>query len=573
MFKSAIKNKKTLRFGCALLAVAFFATAFFTPRAAAQFEYSSYMVRVGLKYGTSAVNSATLRLKSVGFSYGYKLGYYDANRKFIQLYDLRNEADITVIRSYNYNILNDTYVSDGASSTYVVGAYHLELNVDFDTQAELDAAVARVRQVTNYYTFPAFTRNGYRVRIGRYTSLDSALADEQVITERLKAIYPDAVLAPVAKGTNAYTVLRAGTRNVLYEFDGATKQLAALPYGKGDETETTYGGYTYLGGFDFAKVATTTFSVVSVVNLNQYVKGVTPYELGPNWPMETLKAHAVCAASYVVYVATQEPRHNAYGFDVCTGQHCQVYQGSTRANATTNSAVDAVKGVLAVYNGKPIMAVYHSTNGGYTENSENVWTATVPYLRAVPDPFETLTYANYGLWTTSLTGEQISAKLKAKGYSIGTVVDVWVSRRTVPADNVYELSFRDASGKVLTLQKETMRTVLGTNILYSQRFEVISSGKIFLNDQGENLSTLAGAYAITANGKAPLSSSSRSVITSEGVGTLAIGSTGTFTFDGKGFGHSLGVSQYGSKGMADRGYTYDQILKYYFTGIDVVKYN
>ena len=147
------------------------------------------------------------------------------------------------------------------------------------------------------------------------------------------------------------------------------------------------------------------------------------------------------------------------------------------------------------------MAVYHSTNGGYTENSENVWTATVPYLRAVPDPFETLTYANYGLWTTSLTGEQISAKLKAKGYSIGTVVDVWVSRRTVPADNVYELSFRDASGKVLTLQKETMRTV--ENILYHSALR--SSWQNLLTTRAKT-STLAGAYAITANGKAPLSS-------------------------------------------------------------------
>jgi len=577
MFKSAILNKKTVRLACALLALVFVIAAFISPGAKATINYSNYMVRVGLRsaYTSDSVYSAALRLDSIGIlAYGFKMGYYNDNRNFIELYDLDNETSITVIRSYNYNINTDSYVSDGADTTYVVGAYHLELNITFANQTELDAAVAIVKQTTNYYTYPAFTRNGYRVRIGRYSSTDAALADMATVLERLQSVYSAADLAVVGKGTNAYTVIRSGSRNILYEFDGATKQLGVVPYGNGDDTEVWFGSYSYNGGYDFAKTTTTTFSVVNVVDLPHYVKGVVPYELGGSsyWPMETLKAHAVCAATFAV---ANKERHKSYGFDVCTGQHCQVYRGTTSATDRTDEAVGAVAGVIITYNGVAIDAVYHSSNGGYTENSENVWVATVPYLRAVEDEYETLVYAYHGYWTTTITGTQIAAKLNAynPNYNIGTVVDVWVSQRTVPGDNVYSLSFGDASGNRVTLYKENMRMVLGTSILFSQRFEVVTSGKVFLNESGDNISGLTGAYAITASGSTVLTSASRSIITSEGVQDLSIGSTGTFIFEGTGWGHSLGLSQFGSKGMAEAGFTYDQILKHYFTGVELVTHD
>ncbi len=525
-------------------------------------DYSKYIMRVGISYASNSPGYASFTTTN---GTGFKMGYYGDDRSFTELYDLDGETAITVIRSYNFNIATNSYVTDATSSANVVGAWHLELSVDFEDQKELDAGVSKVFALTNYVSFPAFTKQGYRVRIGRFTSKEDAQEVIETILERLSSAYPEATLKAVANGTNAYTVLRSGTRTVLYEFDGASKQLGIKAYGN-SATETKYGSYRYLGGFDFVQNSLKTFAVVSVVDLVEYTKGVSPYELGPNWPEETLKAHAVCAATFGV--ANRE-RHKSYGFDVCTGQHCQVYRGSTSATVKTNNCVNAVAGIIATYNGKPIDAVYHSTNGGYTENSENVWVAVVPYLRAVPDTFETLTYGNNGLWKTSLTGEQITAKLRANNYSIGTVTKAWVSKVT-PAGNNYSITFSDGVREV-TLYKENMRFVLGTGILLSQRFNIIADGAVYVNSASGMLSDgLAGVCVIDGSGNVTqLDSKSRSAITSTGIVTIEGGVASEFTFDGRGWGHSLGLSQYGSKGRAEAGWTYDQILKYYFTGIQL----
>lgn len=562
MQKTVKLPKRTVRVCALLLLTASLLLCANPVRADDPLDYSKYIVRVGLVYGSSSPGYATFTTTNGS---GFKMGYFGSDRSFAELYDVDGETAVTVIRSYNFDISSKSYAADGSTSSSVVGGYHLELSTAFDDQAGLDAGVTKVFAATNYVSFPAFTTAGYRVRIGRFTSSAAAEEAKATLLERLATVYPDATLRVVANGKNAYTVLRADTRTILYEFDGATKQLGIMPYGA-SATETKFGSYKYLGGFDFVQTTSKTFAVISVVDLVQYTKGVTPYELGPNWPDETLKAHAVCAATFGV---ANKNRHASYGFDVCTGQHCQVYRGTTSATVKTNSCVNSVAGTIAVYKGTPINAVYHSTNGGYTENSENVWVAVIPYLRAVPDTFETLTYGNNGLWTNTLTGAQITSKLRAAGYSIGTVTRVWVSKFT-DAGNVYSISCSDGTNTV-TLLKENMRTVMGMNVLLSQRFQVVAEGAVFVNSASGALEGgLSGAYVIDGSGAvSALPSGSRSAVTSTGIVPVESGSADEFTFDGRGWGHNLGLSQYGSKGRADAGWTYDQILKYYFTGIDL----
>lgn len=529
-------------------------------------SYSDYIVRCGLYYGSTSLASANFQVAS-GTGTGFSAGYYAADRSFVPLYTINGKTEITVIRSSNFSMNSSSYVSVGSTESNVVGGYHMELCVSFQNQSELDEAVSKVYSATNYFSYPAYTSNGYRVRIGRYTSAENAQQDLETVKSRVQKVYPSADVKIVGYGTNAYTVLQTGSRNILYEFDGSSKQLGIRAIG-GSKPETWIKGYKYYGGFDFAKTTSTTMAVISVVTLGDYVKGVTPYELNTSWPEESLKAHALCAQTFAI---ANRDRHSAYGFDVCTGQHCQVYRGTTQLTDKIKNCVDAVDGMIITYDGKPIDAVYHSSNGGSTENSENVWVGVVPYLRAVPDNFETLTYANNGLWSTSLTSAQLTAKLKANGYSIGTVTGVRIAQLT-EAGNVYSIAITDGT-KTVTLSKENMRMVLGTNVLLSQNFRIVGDTSVYLNDGSVMLQSLTGACVINGNGATTtLSASAPSVLTGNGVETLATqtsGSTGVFAFEGKGWGHSLGLSQLGSRGMAQAGWTFDKILKYYFTGVKI----
>ena len=122
--------------------------------------------------------------------------------------------------------------------------------------------------------------------------------------------------------------------------------------------------------------------VYNLVDIEDYVKGVIPYEMSNSWPIEALKAQAVCARTY----AMASRKHS--GFDLCTTECCQVYRGVGLANDTTDSAVEQTAGQYLTYNGELCVTYYSSSDGGATENSENVWTAAVGYLKGVIDPYE-----------------------------------------------------------------------------------------------------------------------------------------------------------------------------------------
>ncbi|MBE6952835.1 MAG: SpoIID/LytB domain-containing protein [Ruminococcaceae bacterium] len=529
-------------------------------------DYSNYIVRSGLYYGSSSLSAANFQIVS-GTGTGFTAGYYGSDRSFVPLYTLSGETEITVTRANHYNISSGGYVSDGTDNSNVVGAYHVELEISFEDQSELTAAVSQVYAATNYFAFPAYTSSGYRVRIGRYT--DKSAAEEVIPTllERIAPLYPDATMKVVGKGTNAYMVLRTGTKNILYEFDGASRQLGIQPIGS--KAETWHKGYRYYGGFDFDNTSSTSLAVISVVKLGDYVKGVTPYELNTSWPEESLKAHALCAQTFAV-MNRNRSGHAAYGFDVCTGQHCQVYRGTTGLTTKIANCVDAVAGMIITYNGEPINAVYHSSNGGWSENSENVWVATVPYLRAVEDPFETLSYANNGLWSTSITAAKLTNRLNAYGYAIGRVTGVSIAELT-EVGNVLSINVTDGT-KTVKLSKENMRMVVGTSVLLSQNFRIVNEGEVYVNDDKTTINGLLGMSVINGDGSTTtLSSADATVLTGSGTEILSAtpASGDEFFFEGKGWGHSLGLSQLGSRGMANAGWTYDQIIKYYFTGVQI----
>jgi stage II sporulation protein D len=309
--------------------------------------------------------------------------------------------------------------------------------------------------------------------------------------------------------------------------------------------------------------------------MDDYVKGILPYEMSPSWPLEALKAQAVCARTYTL--SATGSKHQNQHFDICNTTCCQVYRGLNNASDATNQAVDETSGVYAWYNGNLAQTFYYASNGGASEDVRNVWngSTSLPYLSGVVDPYETgmeSTIPGYH-WSVSFTSDKLTSLLQSKGYACDTIVELKVTQYT-SMGNVFSIAFIDSSGTSFPFSRERARTILG---LKSMRFQISGSASdamYYVDDNGKTLSDMSGIWSIGENGTTSQLSESTGlyVITSSSTDPLhssSVSGSGLFTVTGTGNGHNVGMSQWGAYAMAKQGFTYDQILKFYYTGIDL----
>jgi stage II sporulation protein D len=246
-------------------------------------------------------------------------------------------------------------------------------------------------------------------------------------------------------------------------------------------------------------------TAIDSVDLEQYLYSVLGAEMSATFPAEALKAQAVAARTYALY------RSRSAGnklFDVDNTEASQVYRGlSTEAN-TTQAAVKATSGQVMTYNGKPILAAFHSASGGHTENVEDIWSDSLPYLRGVPD--YDLGSPDYG-WSKKFSLIELSQMLKIPN------IKALAPDRTTQYGSVLSLKASGDNEQVLT--GGAIRSALK---LRSLRFTI-----------------------------AP---------TPEG-----------FIFNGVGNGHALGLSQWGAYNLAQKGMNYSRILAYYYQGVNLGK--
>ncbi len=215
------------------------------------------------------------------------------------------------------------------------------------------------------------------------------------------------------------------------------------------------------------------------------------------------------------------------------------------------------------------MAYYHKNSGGYTQNSENVWTTILSYLRSIRDK-----YSPEYKWTFSSTKQELAQKLMAAGMTtVGDLKSVAITAIT-PNGYVSELELIGTSG-IVKLSKEKVRAVFGYSNIKSMNFNVAS---------GENLVFLMGS---TGN---PVSQTNFQAISSdlnyhsikhneiylingdnkiELATNMSNENSDSVTFNGSGYGHGIGMSQDGAIEMAKLGFTYQDILKYYYTGVEI----
>lgn len=337
------------------------------------------------------------------------------------------------------------------------------------------------------------------------------------------------------KGIKTYNTLRVvpekySTKNVL--------QIAGKPY---------------LGNINFAIESGYIRPTNENIPFEDYLKGVVPNEMPASWHVEALKAQAVAARTYSVKsIGKVVPDTTAF----------QVYGGY---NWYTNStkAVDATKGKVLKYNNQLISATYYSSNGGYTEASEEVWGNALPYLVAKQDTKDPV-----NAWTLKLSKKQLGTTLTAS-----TAASEWSKAKEANAADLAGLK------SWLLKNKETaasdMRIASISSLTFSgktkgQRAKTVS---IKLN---YHLKNKTGTYTVNKSTTASMKMTEfRTVMGATKVkSTFASvkNNTNDFTISGKGYGHGIGMSQYGAKARAESGNSYSSILSFYYPGTKLTNY-
>lgn len=519
-------------------------------------------VRVGLAYGDNALPAATLSAEN-----GFELGYLDWEDKFVSLAFLASPS-LAFAKDRNIYI-KDGVLSDEDNGGEAVGSFHLQItDLKFSTFDEAFWKAAEIKEALKsagyeLNVFIAYWGEGFRIRIGEYLSAKAALN---------KAI---PVALAIGENVDVFgdlestvTVIDLSMNKTVFEAEIAGSWLAARPIQNGGQTTfIKYGANIYRGVFEFKRMTGDDITLISFIGLQEYLMGVVPYEMYNTSPLEALKAQAVCARTYLV---RSYNKHIALGFNICGTTDCQTYKGAMLENENVRQSVIQTEGQLVTYAGLPISTYYFASSGGYSENNENVWGGTpLPYYRAVPDEYENLDGVTFGKWCYTATGQELGEYFRSKNHDIGAVVGYNINSYTEPAGNIYSISFYDAEGRTVTAERTANVRTLLSPYVKSARFELKVSVDAYINGEDEARPiTQSELYAIGAGGRKTVSQDGPiNVLSSDGVQQLE--GTLTYTFAGQGWGHSLGLSQSGAEGRARAGHTYIDILKYYYTGVEV----
>lgn len=267
-------------------------------------------------------------------------------------------------------------------------------------------------------------------------------------------------------------------------------------------------GSHYVGDIEVLKGSAGMY-LINELPVEDYIKSVVSAEIGTNWDMEALKAQAVISRTYALY---QKGAGTNPNFDLTSSVLHQVYKGST-VDARIAYAVLNTGGEVLTYNGRLIEALYHSTCGGQTEDVEEVFGKNYPYLKPVSCSCD---LSPYSVWERKIPAEEIEKGLGLNGIR-EIVVKTFTSTKRV---KTLEVRHRDGSS---TIKATDLRKLLGWARLPSTNFEL----------HREN---------------------------------------GAYFFEGKGYGHGVGLCQWSALQMARDGKSYREILNFFYPGTTLRTY-
>ena len=319
--------------------------------------------------------------------------------------------------------------------------------------------------------------------------------------------------------------------------------------------------------------------LINHIEMEDYLYGLVPREMPYTFPMEALKAQAVAARTYATY---NMDKHLSKGYNLCDTTDCQAYHGYEKEHMLTNLAVDGTKGILAYYNGMPIDAQYHSTSSGFTESSGDVWGGDLPYLRSVEDRFSLNSPSSS--WTLNINISDLNNRLILNNINIGSLVDMQVIE-TSPSGSVKNIKLIGSNGEEV-ISGTKFRTIIGNTTLKSTCFNIVGGNVVNIDKEvyimgkdGKLIPKRLSQLSVLDNGvrkSVSRSGVSRAINKKRQIEDIFADQsmpgipTSGIVIEGKGYGHGVGMSQYGAKNMAEEGYTFEEILKHYYSGIDIL---
>jgi peptidoglycan hydrolase-like amidase len=335
---------------------------------------------------------------------------------------------------------------------------------------------------------------------------------------------------------------------------GGSIRVLDVPYGNG----WWWAGRedrSYQGDLEFHINAVKHIDVVNVLNIEHYLYGVLPAEIGTDAPPEALKAQTVCARSEAL-VGLETGKYAGAHHDLTSDVMCQVYYGIGESNKAVRAAVDATRGKVLTYKDTVISAYYASNCGGHTENIENIW----PH-RPAPGPYR----------SSHTDMEKVTGLDLRQAGDIRTWVESDPPAWCRPGPNTPEWA-RDNFRWRRSVGPDALSGTLSEKYRDIGRvYDIIPlergvSGRIndilFIGDSGHI--RITGELDIRRLWDSPLKSSCFVV---DKIGPA--GRPATFILSGAGWGHGVGMCQTGAIAMAQKGRTYRDILNRYFRGADI----
>ena len=396
----------------------------------------------------------------------------------------------------------------------------------------------------------------WRLRIGRFaTSADAIAAVPELY--RLG-------ISPIASTTIAYKVTeKIGVTKYEVTLGSAVDTVANPVRVIPEDGNVTIAGHPYRGVGEVRLNGSGSLAGINELLIEDYLLGVVPRELGPiAFPyLEALKAQAVAARTYAV--AGLGKRRND-GYDLLPTTSDQVYGGLESEYPLSSQAVLETSGIVATYNGKLIEALYSSTTGGFTANNEDVYNAApVPYLRGVPDAergsalehVPTLeVFRNHANPTSLRNAAEGDYEADWSPYHRWYIDWTPAEMSTVVANY-----FKVAPGKVLSVNV-TSRSNSGRAL----ELQFVTENGTFTETKDRIRSALK-YYTSTGS----MTSIRSTLFFIEPVVDPKTKQLTGWEAWGGGWGHGLGLSQTGAVGMAEKGASYDEILKHYYQGISL----
>jgi stage II sporulation protein D len=366
----------------------------------------------------------------------------------------------------------------------------------------------------------------------------------------------------------------------------------------------SFNGRRYRGTFRILSSGTG-ITLVNVLGLEEYLRGVLKMEINPGWPLEAVKTQAIISRTYALR-SIQQNRGKG-GFDLRDSVLSQVYRGINAEDKRSDRAIAATKGIVVFHGGTLAFTPFHSDSGGATADVSSVWGGAMSYLRGVREPYPPS--SPNAQWEVSLSSSQVENALRQAGANVGSLRELRIGEK-------------DAFGRVNTLvavgsrgtqnvKSHAFRMGAGSSVIKSTFFSIDSRGGVPSSPMPLPLPlpsetpspAKAGKDVPTSN--TPMSAAEErqlTVLTEQGafnaeelmdmllnpekrkgylvralrtrkpqpvpqVSPPSSYSSGGFIFRGKGWGHGVGLSQWGAKTLAEKGWDHKKIIQFYFPGV------